>query len=86
MYFVKTYFNEILKQGDMNVIFVDWEKGATFPYYQASGDTRIVGRCNAKKFSIGELWLSYPLMESSKIKFHILDIMNMKVKVSSNLT
>jgi len=44
MYFVKTYFNEILKQGDMNVIFVDWEKGATFPYYQASGDTRIVGR------------------------------------------
>jgi len=34
----------LLKREDLNVIFVDWERGATFPYFQATGDTRLVGR------------------------------------------
>ena len=33
----------LLKREDLNVIFVDWERGATFPYFQATGDTRLVG-------------------------------------------
>ena len=44
VFYAKIYFEEMLKLDDMNVIFVDWERGATFPYYQAAGDTRIVGR------------------------------------------
>ena len=31
-------------QGDYNVVIVDWRKGATIPYLQASANTQLVGR------------------------------------------
>ncbi|KAL8610577.1 hypothetical protein ACOMHN_006296 [Nucella lapillus] len=34
---------ELLQHDDMNVIVVDWEKGAQFPYGQAASNTRVVG-------------------------------------------
>jgi len=42
-WYVKPYFRQFLRHGDMNVFFVDWTKGASFPYMQAVGDSRIVG-------------------------------------------
>ena len=33
----------LLNRKDLNVILVDWSKGAGFPYGQASGNTRLVG-------------------------------------------
>ena len=33
----------LLDREDCNVIFVDWFNGATLPYAQASGNTRLVG-------------------------------------------
>lgn len=33
----------LLNRKDLNVILVDWSKGAGFPYWQASGNTRLVG-------------------------------------------
>ena len=34
---------ELLKNNDCNVIFVDWENGAGYPFNQAFGDARVVG-------------------------------------------
>ena len=36
------YHDQIL-QDDMNVIVVDWQKGAALPYGQATANTRVVG-------------------------------------------
>ena len=33
----------MLEREDCNVILVDWSRGASFPYMQASGKTRLVG-------------------------------------------
>ena len=33
----------LLDREDCNVILVDWSKGATSPYQQAAGNTRLVG-------------------------------------------
>ncbi|XP_076370710.1 pancreatic lipase-related protein 2-like [Tachypleus tridentatus] len=35
--------DEYLKQGDYNIILVDWSKGSWFPYYQAVANIRLVG-------------------------------------------
>ena len=40
--------NELLKNGDYNVILVDWGGGSGIPYTQATANTRIVGAEIAK--------------------------------------
>ena len=35
---------ELLIQGDYNVVVVDWHHGNVFPYTQATGNTRLIGR------------------------------------------
>ncbi len=35
--------DELLKVDDMNIVVVDWEKGAKKPYSQAAGNLRLVG-------------------------------------------
>lgn len=40
---MKPMIDELLKNEDCNVIFVDWENGASYPFNQAFGDARIVG-------------------------------------------
>eukprot|EP00111_Clytia_hemisphaerica_P006589 TCONS_00019093-protein len=41
-FWVKPMINELLKNNDCNVIFVDWKDGAWYPYNQAFGDARVV--------------------------------------------
>jgi len=43
-WYVPKLKDELLKLEDMNVIFVEWKKGAFFPYHQAFGNARLVGR------------------------------------------
>ena len=38
----------LLDREDCNVILVDWSRGATFPYSQAAGNTRLVGAQTAE--------------------------------------
>lgn len=40
--------NSLLKQGDYNVILVDWGGGSSLPYTQATANTRVVGALLAK--------------------------------------
>ena len=40
--------DEFLKYGDYNVVLVDWTDGSTFPYTQATANTRVVGAVIAK--------------------------------------
>ncbi len=40
---MRKMIDELLKADDMNVIVVDWQKGARFPYHQATGNLRLVG-------------------------------------------
>ncbi|KAK7101243.1 hypothetical protein V1264_024054 [Littorina saxatilis] len=40
---VQDMVRELLKHDEMNVIVVDWEKGAQLPYGQAAANTRVVG-------------------------------------------
>ncbi|XP_013779480.1 pancreatic lipase-related protein 2-like [Limulus polyphemus] len=40
---LKKMKDEYLKQGDYNIILVDWSKGSWFPYYQAVANARLVG-------------------------------------------
>jgi len=40
---LKEMANELLSNGDYNVIVVDWHKGNQNPYWQAVGNTRVVG-------------------------------------------
>jgi len=42
-WYVSDYYEKMLTRDDMNVIFVDWSSGATIPYNQAVGNTRVVG-------------------------------------------
>ena len=42
-FWVKPMIDELLKNSDCNVIFVDWENGASYPFNQAFGDARVVG-------------------------------------------
>ena len=38
------FVDELLKYENMNVIFVEWAAGAMFPYHQAYGNARLVGK------------------------------------------
>ena len=40
--------DELLKNGDYNVIVIDWSSGSNFPYTQATANTRVVGAEIAK--------------------------------------
>lgn len=40
------FVDELLQYEDMNVIFVEWAAGAMFPYHQAYGNARLVGKFN----------------------------------------
>lgn len=40
---LKKLKDAMLEREDCNVILVDWSRGASFPYMQASGKTRLVG-------------------------------------------
>ena len=40
---LKKVKDALLEREDCNVILVDWSRGASFPYMQASGNTRLVG-------------------------------------------
>ncbi|KAK3090926.1 hypothetical protein FSP39_015779 [Pinctada imbricata] len=44
--------SEFLKNGDYNVILVDWGGGSSFPYTQATANTRLVGAEIAKLIKI----------------------------------
>ena len=39
---LKKLKDALLKREDCNVILVDWSRGVSFPYMQASGNTRLV--------------------------------------------
>lgn len=43
-WWVQPMVNAFLKLEDMNVIVVDWKKGAAFPYTRAVGNSRLVGK------------------------------------------
>lgn len=45
---MKDMKNSLLKQGDYNVILVDWGGGSSLPYTQATANTRVVGALLAK--------------------------------------
>ena len=38
------FIDELLNNEDMNVIFIEWSNGAAFPYHQAVGNVRLVGK------------------------------------------
>ena len=40
---LKKLKDALLEREDCNVILVDWSREASFPYMQASGNTRLVG-------------------------------------------
>ncbi|XP_057297074.1 pancreatic lipase-related protein 2-like [Hydractinia symbiolongicarpus] len=42
-YWVQPLVDALLKREQMNVVVVDWKKGAAFPYHQAVGNARIIG-------------------------------------------
>jgi hypothetical protein len=44
--------DEFLKADDFNVILVDWGGGSSFPYTQATANTRLVGAEIAKLISV----------------------------------
>ncbi|OQV23159.1 putative Pancreatic triacylglycerol lipase [Hypsibius exemplaris] len=44
----KAIASELLKEGDHNVIRLDWSEGNWFPYVQAAGNLRLVGAYAAK--------------------------------------
>ncbi|XP_057307164.1 pancreatic lipase-related protein 2-like [Hydractinia symbiolongicarpus] len=44
VWWVQPMVNAFLKLEDMNIIVVDWKKGAAFPYTRAVGNSRLVGR------------------------------------------
>lgn len=43
-FWVVPLIEALLKKGDRNVIVIDWARGSTFPYVQAVGNSRLVGR------------------------------------------
>jgi len=43
VWYLPEMIKNLLKFEDMNIIFVEWRKGAAFPYHQAVGNTRLVG-------------------------------------------
>lgn len=42
-WWVQMFIDELLKNEDMNLVFVEWNIGAAFPYHQAVGNIRLVG-------------------------------------------
>ncbi|XP_064606880.1 inactive pancreatic lipase-related protein 1-like [Liolophura sinensis] len=64
---VMNMVTELLKQAPMNVITVDWEKGAAIPYTTATANTRVVGA------QIAQL-INYimKLTECSSSQFHVI--------------
>ncbi|XP_022235545.1 pancreatic lipase-related protein 3-like [Limulus polyphemus] len=62
--------DEYLKQGDYNIILVDWSKRSWFPYYQAVANTRLVGA------EIAQLISRLQIMP---------DLLRRKIKISGSL-
>lgn len=52
LYFSQKMKDEFLKADDFNVILVDWGGGSSFPYTQATANTRLVGAEIAKLISV----------------------------------
>lgn len=50
-YWVQPLVDALLKREQMNVVVVDWKKGAAFPYHQAVGNARIIGNKMSKRLS-----------------------------------
>ena len=55
------FIDELLKYEDMNVVFVDWSAGSSFPYHQAYGNIRLVG-----------IYLSVYFLAKSLVKVKVL--------------
>ena len=43
MFYMRLMIEKLLKKEDSNIIIVQWKQGARFPYYQAAGNSRLVG-------------------------------------------
>ena len=54
---LKKLKDALLKREDYNVILVDWSRGASFPYMQAFGNTRLVGAQIAMLMLVLLIWL-----------------------------
>lgn len=55
--FIQYFFSQkmkdaFLKADDLNVILIDWGGGSSFPYTQATANTRVVGAEIAKLIKI----------------------------------
>ena len=43
VYWIDMMRKKLLKAEDVNVVIVDWERGAAFPFVQAFGNSRVIG-------------------------------------------
>ena len=58
--------DEFLKADDFNVILTDWGGGSSFPYTQATANTRVVGAEIARLIKILQVAPQSPTGSSSK--------------------